>query len=288
MDNIVLKVLGTAQDGGFPHIGCKKKCCREAWKDLNKKRLVASVAIIDKKSNECWIIDASPDIKFQINSIMDFLDINHSLNIKGIFLTHAHVGHYSGLLEFGKETMNSSRVPVYVMPKMSDFIKSNISFNFLIDSNNICLKKINKNIKIRLKGNIFIEPFLVSHRNEMSETVGYKIFSNKNSILYLPDIDSWDDPCFNIFDSIKNNDVLLVDGTFYHLDELQNRNILEVPHPTINDSFNVFSDLSISDRNKIYFTHFNHTNAIIHNGKESRQLIDKGYNILNDGDVFDI
>ena len=286
MNNIVLKILGTAQDGGYPHIGCKQLCCQIAWSDLSKKRLVASVAIIDRELKECWIIDASPDIKFQINMIMDFLDIDYCPKIKGVFLTHAHTGHYSGLLEFGKETMNASKIPIYAMPKMSDFIRSNSSFNFLITSNNIVLKEIEGNIA--LNEEVFIAPFLVSHRNEMSETVGYRIFSDKNSIIYLPDIDSWEDPYINIIDFIKSNDILLMDGTFYHLDELGKRDILSIPHPTITDSIDKFSILEASNRDKIYFTHFNHTNLIIQDGEAKNKLISSGYHIANDGDIFNI
>tara|TARA_Y100001970_G_scaffold268694_1_gene360261 strand:- start:855 stop:1724 length:870 start_codon:yes stop_codon:yes gene_type:complete len=286
MNNIVLKILGTAQDGGYPHIGCKKICCKAAWNDHSKKRLIASIAIIDKKLKECWIIDSSPDIKFQINMIMDFLNLEDCPKINGIFLTHAHIGHYSGLLEFGKEAMNSFEVPIYAMPKMNDFIKSNNAFNFLIQSSNIKLNTIHHNANLKLNKNISIEPFLVSHRNEMSETVGYKIFSKKNSIVYLPDIDSWDDPYLDIIECVKNNDILILDGTFYDINELGVRNILDIPHPTIKDSINRFSMLGMSDRNKIYFTHFNHTNDVIRDSESRKVLVNEGYNITNDGDVF--
>ncbi len=288
MDNIVLKVLGTAQDGGYPHIGCKQSCCQAAWDDLNKKRLVSSIAIIDRVKKDCWIIDASPDIKIQINMIMDFLNIDYCPNIKGVFLTHAHTGHYSGLLEFGKETMNSSNIPVYAMPKMGSFIKSNSAFNFLINSNNIYLKSIIDNIDINLNQDISIRPFLVPHRNEMSETVGYRIFSMKKSIVYLPDIDSWEDWDYDIIDIIKDNDILLLDGTFYQIDEVKNRKISEIPHPTISHSMDKFSVLNKHNRNKIYFTHLNHTNIALHDKKISRALNQKGYNIANDGYSFTI
>ena len=286
MDNIVLKILGTAQDGGYPHIGCKQKCCKNAWADSNEKRLVASVAIIDSNLKECWIIDASPDIKFQINMIMDFLDIDYCPKIRGVFLTHAHMGHYAGLLDFGKETMNTSAVPIYAMPKMNDFIKSNSAFDFLIKSNNIVLNEIKGDVK--LNKDIFIKPFLVSHRNEMSETVGYKICSDRNNIVYLPDIDSWEDPYIDIINIIKSNDVLIIDGTFYQLDELEKRDISSVPHPTIRESLDKFSVLDISDRNKIYFTHLNHTNPVIQDSNIKNDLILSGYHIANDGDTFNI
>ena len=285
--NLGLMVLGSAQDGGYPHIGCKEQCCQPAWIDLNKKRLVASVAIIDKKSNECWIIDASPDIKHQINMIIDFLEIDTVPKIKGIFLTHAHTGHYSGLLELGKEALNSFNIPLYVMPRMYNFIQSNEPFRFLMDSKNIFLKPIEEKEQINLSTEVSINSFLVPHRNELSETVGYKIRARKKTIIYLPDIDSWDDWDENILDIIDDNDILLIDGTFYDKNELNNREISKIPHPSIIESMEKFSVLDRKAKNKIFFTHFNHTNTAIQETHLSNMsLIEQGYKIVNDGDFF--
>ena len=284
---LVAMVLGSAQDGGYPHIGCRKECCKSAWKDTLKRRLVASFAIIDRSSNCCWIIDASPDIKYQLNMISDFLNIEEAPEIKGIFLTHAHTGHYSGLLEFGKEALNLSNVPLYVMPKMSDFIKSNKAFNFLINSKNIVLEVIQENQNIDLTENAYISSFLVPHRNEMSETVGYKIKSSLKSIIYLPDIDSWEKWDKNINDIIKNNDYSLIDGTFYAKNEILNRDIKNIPHPSISESLDKFSDLGVENRKKVFFTHLNHTNKILkENNRETISLLKKGYNIASDGETF--
>ena len=231
---LVAMVLGSAQDGGYPHIGCRKECCKSIWLDLSKRRLVASFAIIDTSFNCCWIIDASPDIRYQLNMISDFLNIPETPEIKGIFLTHAHTGHYSGLLDLGKEALNLSNVPLYVMPEMSDFIKANKAFNFLISSKNIYLEVIKENQIINLVGNVSISSFLVPHRNEMSETVGYKVKSNQKSIIYLPDIDSWEKWSKNINDIVNDNNYLFIDGTFYTKSEILNRDINTIPHPSNN------------------------------------------------------
>ena len=288
-DNLVVMILGSAQDGGYPHIGCRKKCCEPAWSNVSKKRFVASLAIIDKTSNDCWIIDASPDIKYQINMISDFLGINKIPKIRGIFLTHAHTGHYSGLLELGKESLNASNIPIYVMPEMSDFIQLNKAFNFLIESGNIFLELIHEDRPIKLKNNSFINPFLVPHRNEMSETVGYRIQSNKKTIIYLPDIDSWEDWDCDIITLVKNNNHLFIDGTFYDKNEIQDRNILNIPHPPITETVQKLLMLNTKEKNKIFFTHLNHSNVLIHeNYPETINLINEGYGIAFDGQTINI
>ena len=285
--NFVVLVLGSVQDGGYPHIGCREVCCQHAWKDASKRRLVSSLAVIDKSLNECWIIDASPDIKFQINMISDFLGIDTHPKIMGIFLTHAHSGHYSGLLDLGKEALNISNTKLYVMPQMYDFIKSNSAFDFLIKSNNLCLELIENSQILILKEGLLIAPFLVPHRNEMSETVGYRIASNEKSVIYLPDIDSWEDWGQNISNVVKDNDILFIDGTFYDKDELQNRKVSEIPHLFITDTLDRLSSLSERDRKKVFFTHLNHTNNLIQKDHPRKKALDlDGYNIAQDGHFF--
>ncbi|GIS72856.1 MAG: hypothetical protein CM1200mP10_24330 [Candidatus Neomarinimicrobiota bacterium] len=47
------------------------------------------------------------------------------VNISGIFLTHAHVGHYTGLAHLGLEVRGANKIPVYAMPRMMNFLKNN-------------------------------------------------------------------------------------------------------------------------------------------------------------------
>ena len=41
--------LGTAQDGGYPHLGCKDNCCVKVWGNQPLIRYPSSIAYIDKK-----------------------------------------------------------------------------------------------------------------------------------------------------------------------------------------------------------------------------------------------
>ena len=161
-------VLGVAQDGGAPHAGCSKECCEQRWDNPEKHLKVSSIAIVDPKTNETWIIDATPDFASQLNSVSDN-------KLKGIFLTHAHIGHYTGLIHVGREVMGAKEVSVYAMPRMKQFLETNGPWNQLVRLNNISIQKINDNVTIQLNERLSITPFLVPHRDEYSETVGYKI-----------------------------------------------------------------------------------------------------------------
>jgi pyrroloquinoline quinone biosynthesis protein B len=278
-------VLGTAQDGGYPHIGCDELCCLKAEKDLSIKRFISSIAIVDKKNEKFWIIDITPNISSQLRILKEHIRNQTYPNFSGIFLTHAHMGHYTGLLKLGLEAMNSFKIPVFVMPKMKLFLENNSMFKQLIINKNIILKEIKEKRKFRLNNNVSISTFCVPHRNELSETVGYKICGLNKKIIFIPDIDMWDNQ--NMIDLVKNHDILLLDGTFYTKEEIKKRNINKIPHPSIEDSMRLMKKINNNERKKIFFTHLNHTNAVLDKGTiEYKNVITSGYNILEDRQIF--
>ena len=168
-------------------------------------------------------------------------------------------------------------------------LEENAPFTQLIELNNIQLQKLEEDTSNQLNRNLSITPLLVPHRNEFSETVGFKIQSVNKSLLYIPDIDSWDTLDLDINDLICRNDILLLDGTFFNNEELPGRNLQDVPHPFLKESLQKFSLLEEVDRKKVYFTHINHTNPVIQNSSSERlELFQNGCNIAEDGMVFRI
>ena len=277
-----VKVLGTIQDGGFPQIDCNKACCQNQW--LNpKKKFVSSIAVVDESEKKQWIIDASPEIKFQTKLLKEKTNIK---DIEGVFLTHAHIGHYTGLMYYGNEAAGSRDLKVYAMPKMKKFLENNGPWNHLLKQRNIKLIKLSENNTINISANLKIKPFLVPHREDYSETVGFKIATSKKELIYIPDIDNWEKWDISITELIKNIDFALVDGTFFSEREIE-RDISLIPHPLVKDSLKLFSNLNAKERNKIIFTHFNHTNPLIdENSKEHKEVLSKGFRIAKEGDNF--
>ena len=285
-DNLIL-TLGTAQDGGFPHIGCNLNCCRQAKKKPNLGRLIASLSIVDTSKSNAWIIDVTPDISKQLRILMKYIPDLEYPSLSGVFLTHAHIGHYIGLLYFGLEALNLKNIPVYVLPGMKNFLCNNSMFSKMIENNNIIIKDLSEQSKIRLNDDLEIEPFFVPHRNELSETVGYSIKGESKSLLYIPDIDSWEDWNINLVDIIKDNDIVIIDGTFFSKDEVTHRNIEKIPHPSIIESISLMKKLSLKEKNKVFFTHLNHTNKALNDkSEEYNDIITTGYNILKDKQTF--
>ena len=280
-DSPYVVVLGIAQDGGSPHAGCEKRCCKELWTNGDKEK-VSCVGIVDPRSGKSWMIDATPDFPEQYR----ILTKEHDSELAGIFLTHAHMGHYTGLLHLGREVMGAKDVPVFAMPEMKEFLESNGPWNQLVQLNNIEIQPMKNDKEIKLANGLIIEPFLVPHRDEYSETVGYKIMGLKQSVLFIPDIDKWEKWDQEIFEVIQHIDIALLDGTFYSQDELPNRDMGEIPHPFIVESMETLYNLNSSNRNKVHFIHFNHSNPAIRNGAASNLIRSNRFDVTLEGMIF--
>ena len=284
-NDISLKILGTIQDGGIPHMGCTKQCCKDYFLDQTKRMGVSSIGITNLKYDTNYLIDATPDVNFQLQSLIGSANPSEKLN--GIFLTHAHMGHYSGLLNFGRESLNSVNIPLYLMPKFHDFVLNNGPWDQLVTLKNVNLFEINTDEELILDDNLSITPVQVPHRDEYSETVGFIIKGRSKKALYIPDIDKWEKWDVSIVELIKNIDYAFLDGTFYDQKEINNRDISEIPHPFIIESLDLFKTLSKAEKDKIYFIHLNHTNPVLNkNSKEYKSVISKGFNVAETGMEF--
>ena len=283
-DRPYVVVLGIAQDGGAPHAGCEKRCCIELW-ESGKREKVSSIGIVNPLTKQSWLFDATPDFPSQYRILTE----NHNTELVGIFLTHAHMGHYTGLLHLGREVMGKKDVPVYVMPRMKRFLETNGPWSQLVTLKNINLKLIENNKYIKIGEQLFIEPFLVPHRDEYSETVGYRIIGNEKSLAFIPDIDKWEKWHGSIFQLVLNTDILLLDGTFYSQNEIPHRNMAEIPHPFIIESMETLSELNSENRSKVHFIHFNHSNpAIKDNSPAYHTIKSKRFNLAREGDRFNL
>ena len=275
-----IQVLGIVQDAGYPHIGCEKDCCEQVSPG---DYFVSCLALVDKTNNKRYLFDATPDIHNQINLLEKFTDANL---IDGIFLTHAHIGHYTGLMYLGREGLGGKNIMVYALKRMARFLTKNGPWDQLVKLNNISIQTISNKEFVKLSENIFVIPIKVPHRDEYSETVGYKIIGKSKKILFIPDIDKWDEWEKSIIEEVKLVDYAFIDGTFYNGSEL-NRDMREIPHPSIEETLQLFSNQPAAERNKIYFIHINHTNPILTNKNGIRDLVEGlGFNIAQRGLKF--
>ena len=278
--NPFVVILGNIQDAGSPHMGCEKSCCKNLFKNPDPNRKVISLGIVDPSERKYWMIEATPDFTEQCNTLKKIAFFEHGNLPDGIFLTHAHIGHYTGLMYLGRESYNSKDVPIYAMTRMKGFLIQNGPWSQLLKLDNIKINNINNHQKFELSSRVSITPFLVPHRDEFSETVGYEIKGPNKTILFIPDIDKWGKWNQNLLDKIKTVDLALVDGTFYDAKEVNYRDISEIPHPFVVETMDLFKSESNKEKSKIKFIHLNHTNPLINSASnERRKIEDKGFSI---------
>jgi len=278
-------ILGIGQDAGVPQMGCDSPFCRESWKNPKVRQMVSSIALVNPKTNERWIFDATPDLPDQFQ-LLKTITGDYSNNLAGIFLTHAHVGHYTGLIYLGRESMNAKEVKVYAMPRMRQMIETNAPWSQLVSIKNISLQPLENKQNATLGDNISVQPFLVPHRDEFSETVGFRITANSKSLIFIPDIDKWQKWPEDLAEFVRSSDYVLIDGTFYADGEI-NRPMSEVPHPFVSESVELLKDLPIPEKNKVFFIHFNHSNPLVQKDKTKiKELRSRGFNITFQGQKF--
>lgn len=286
-ENPYLYILGVAQDAGYPQAGCYAAHCMPGWEDASHRLGAVSLGLIDPISNQKYLFEATPNFPEQLFTLQTEAPDNR-FALAGIFLTHAHIGHYAGLMFLGHEVMGASEIPVYAMPRMSQFLTKNGPWSQLVEFRNIILRPLQDN-QTQTLGRIRVTPFLVPHRDEFSETVGYRIDGPNKSAIFIPDIDKWSDWQTDLSELVKTVDYALLDATFFTDGELPGRDMSKIRHPFVTESMEVLKNLSREERNKVWFIHMNHTNPLLDpDSNESQRVRSEGFNIATQGKRLDL
>ncbi|MEO1136084.1 MAG: MBL fold metallo-hydrolase [Pseudomonadota bacterium] len=287
--NVSLLVLGVAQDAGKPQIGNPDD---PAWDDPSLRRLATSLALIDRRPDTPlrWLFDATPDVKHQLHAVNKAAPTPTPTQVQGIFLTHAHIGHYAGLMMFGHEAAGAQDIQVFAMPRMADFLAQNGPWSQLVTYHNIFLAIMEDGVPEAIGDGLSVTSFLVPHRQEFSEVAGFVVAGPERSALYLPDIDSWEDwdeEGTRIEDMIARVDYAFLDATFYSDSELPGRDMSAIPHPLVTHSMDRFAPLPDGEKAKIHFIHMNHTNPLLRPDAPERETVSEaGFHVAQEGAEF--
>jgi pyrroloquinoline quinone biosynthesis protein B len=278
-------VLGIAQDGGVPQAGAKPPS--DSSSD-QIERLVVSLGIVDPETGERWMIEATPDFPDQLRALDRIAATPDTPGLRGIFLTHAHMGHYTGLMHLGHEAIGARQVPVYAMPQMAEYLETNGPWSQLVRLENIVIHQLSDGASVRLNRRLSVTPLLVPHRQEFSEVVGFRIEGPDRAVLFVPDIDRWDQWAGDgqgrrLETELARVDVAYLDGTFFADREVGGRDMSGFPHPFITTTMERLGPLPASERAKVRFIHLNHTNpALRHDGSARRAIETAGFRVAQE------
>lgn len=277
---VSLIVLGTLQDGGSPHAGCKKPCCKQLFDHPDTIRMVVSLGLIDNIHKSNYLFEATPDLPKQLKLLKKYSPFSDKEVPDAIFLTHAHIGHYAGLMYLGREVMGTKDVKVYALPKMKTYLENNGPWSQLVLLHNILLQPIQFEQSVHLNPHLNVTAFQVPHRDEYSETTGFLIEGPQKKALFIPDIDKWSKWNKNIIEEVSKVDYALIDATFYDGNELPGRDISEIPHPFVSETMELLNSLPIEEKKKVYFIHLNHTNPMLDQNSAANLTLQKlGFNV---------
>lgn len=279
-------VLGIAQDGGVPQAGSFGDA---RWNDPARRRHVVSLGLVDPASGKRFLFDATPDFPRQLLELHRISGGPSRPALDGVFLTHAHIGHYTGLMYLGKEAVGASKVPTYAMPRMRAFLETNGPWSQLVTLGNIELRPLSAGEPIEPIPGVRVTPITVPHRGEFSETVAFRIAGSARSVLWLPDIDTWrewDELGTRLEDVLASVDVAYLDGCFFANGELPGRDMSKIPHPPIMDTITRLASLPASERAKVRFVHLNHTNPALDPASDAARAIrDAGMRVADEGGI---
>ncbi len=272
MASIEAILLGTAQDGGVPQAGCYCANCAPARDDPTRRKLVTCLGLVDHVTHQSWLIDATPDFPEQLHAL-------HSLAadcpLAGIVLTHAHIGHYAGLIHLGHEAWNTQNLPVHASPRMAGFLHDNAPWSQLVALGNIELRSLTPGRETQLSPNLHLLPLPVPHRDEFSDTLAFVVRSPTKRLFYCPDIDAWDRWEHDLRRFVTEMDVALLDATFFNSDELPGRDLSQIPHPLATGTAEQLAGVDCDVR----LIHLNHSNPLHRSGTERDWLIARGIGV---------
>jgi pyrroloquinoline quinone biosynthesis protein B len=282
-------ILGIAQDGGLPHVGCSKPCCKEA-RQSGRRLYPASIAIHDSHTGRLCLVEATPRIEPQ-------LDLLHRLTgqvgrsrqpVDAVMITHAHIGHYLGLAQFGFEVASTKELPVFVTERFSNYLRSHGPWRQLVEMKQIKLRQIKSGEEFSPIPGIMVTPVKVPHRDEFSDTMAFRIRGPNKSVLFVPDIDSWrDDP--GLLDRLIDGvDIVYLDATFYDGRELPGRDLTKVRHPFMVDTMKRLAGPAKQSPGRFRFIHLNHTNPALHDAALRQAVTARGFWIAKQGERIGI
>jgi pyrroloquinoline quinone biosynthesis protein B len=270
-------LLGTAQDGGLPQAGCECAHCRAARADSAQRRRVACLGLVDRTARQSWLIDATPDLPDQLHTLSQAAP---ECPLAGIALTHAHAGHYAGLIHLGREAWNTQGLPVYASPRMASFLRANAPWSQLVALDNVRLRPLAAGQAVRLSPRLSLVPVPVPHRDEFSDTLAFEVHGPARRLFYCPDIDAWDRWDRDLRAFVAGMHVALLDGTCFSAEELPGRDLASIPHPLVTDTAGRLAGVDCDVR----LIHLNHSNPLVRAGPEREWLAAQGIGVGSLGD----
>ena len=286
-------VLGTAQDAGVPQVNCFNDNCNAVRRGERPAPRVSCIGLVDPAAGKRFIFDATPDFAPQVGELLEHPpgttpatgSVPLEEYLHGIFLTHGHMGHYTGLIHLGREGAAARGLPLYVSAAMASYLGANEPWAFLVRNEHVRLVELEPGTRVVLTDSLAVTPFEVVHRQEFTDTLGFLIHGPERTLMFVPDADVWEGWTVPFEELFERSDVALIDGSFFSYDELGHRPQGDVPHPPVVASIELLGDQR-GDR-EVWFIHLNNTNPLWDpDSRENEVVRDAGFGVARRGQIL--
>jgi pyrroloquinoline quinone biosynthesis protein B len=287
-----VRVLGSAAGGGYPQWNCHCRVCDAARAGESRPRTQSSLAI--RGDDGPWfLVNASPDLRQQLEMLGARVDGVRAPPVAGVLLTDAEIDHTAGLL-----LMRESAAPIRVYGSAGVGRALREGYPVLRMLERYCGAEWQTLEPGPLDGSsLEVEPFPAGGdaprylEGTELEASGLVFSDTGGTLTYVPGLARLDD---GVVARLASSDVVLVDGTFWHDDDLARlgisdrtaRDMGHVPLAGPGGSLEVLAGL---ERPRKILVHINNTNPILlEDSPEREEVVRAGVEVAYDGLEVDL
>lgn len=278
-------VLGIAQDGGLPHLGCESDCC-EGARRKGAELYPSCLGVVDRQDGTLILLEATPAVEAQVALLQRLADSppRGRQAVDAVLLTHAHIGHYLGLAQFGFEVASISDLELHTSPRMATYLRGNGPWKQMVEMGQIRLEEFTPGLAFEIRPGLVVTPVPVPHRDEYSDTMAYRLTGPRNTVLFVPDVQNWHYREGLLEELLDGVSVAYIDATFYDGRELPDRDISQIGHPMMVDSMRRLRDRALAAPGLVRFIHLNHNNPALHDPEIRAQIERDGFRVARRGE----
>ena len=246
----------------------------------------ACLGIHDRETGHFVLVEATPQIERQVARLHAWTGEAQRPRrpMDALLITHAHIGHYLGLAQLGKEVAATDGLPLHVTPAMAEFLRRNAPWQQVLRLKRVAVHEQPAGQAFEPLPGLRVVPIEVPHRNEYADTVAFRIEGPERVVLFCPDVDSWDAEPGLLPRLLAGVDVAYLDGTWYDGSELPGRDMSKIPHPPIVDTMARLADEAKARPGRIRFLHLNHTNPLLRDPAAVQALEARGFRLASEGE----
>ena len=291
-----VRVLGSAAGGGFPQWNCHCDTCQAARASERARPRTQSSLAIRGGEGPWFLVNASPDVRQQLATLDPRrLDGVRAPPIAGVLLTDAEIDHTAGLL-----LLRESATPVRVSGDAGVERALRDGYPVLTMLERYCgaeWQTLEPGRTQPLDGSsLVVEPFAAggdaprylggSDMELEASGFAFRDRATGGVVTYVPGLGRLDNGVLTRF---ATSDLVLVDGTFWHDDELARLGISarsgrDMGHVPLSGPGGTLEALARLERPRKVLVHINNTNPILlEDSPERKAVLRAGVEVAYDG-----